>query len=68
MKVRWYCNIGKGSFAADWSDEAIAAAFDEVHEGILKAISNGIFSFFLKQDDVFCREGLCHLDCLEGYQ
>jgi hypothetical protein len=50
-KVRWYCNIGKGPVISE-SDEDIAAAFDEVHGGILKAISNGLFPFFLKQDDV----------------
>ncbi len=50
-KVRWYCNIGKGPVSAE-SDEDIAAAFDEVHGGISKAISNGLFPFFLKQDDV----------------
>ena len=50
-KVRWYCNIGKGPVSAK-SDEDIAAAFDEVHGGISKAISNGLFPFFLKQDDV----------------
>ena len=50
-KVCWYCNIGKGPVSAK-SDEDIAAAFDEVHGGISKAISNGLFPFFLKQDDV----------------
>ena len=44
-KVRWYCNIGKGPVSAE-SDEAIAVAFDEVHGGISKAISHGLFPFF----------------------
>ena len=51
VKVRWYCNIGKGPVDAD-SDEAIAVAFDAVHGGISKAISYGLFSFFLNQDNV----------------
>lgn len=51
VKVRWYCNIGKGTCAA-LSDEAIAATFDEVHGGIATAISRGLFPFFLKQDDI----------------
>jgi hypothetical protein len=62
---QWYCSIGKGSFAADWPDEAIAAAFDQVHEGILKAISNGLFSFFLKQDDINTEKDYAVLTVLE---
>ena len=50
-KVRWYCNIGKGPVSAEQSDKDIAAAFNGVHGGILKAISDGLFPFFLKQDD-----------------
>ncbi len=49
VKVRWYCNIGKGPVVVG-SDEAIAAAFDEVHGGILNAISSGLFPFFLTQN------------------
>ena len=56
-KVRWYCNIGKGPVSAE-SDEAIAVAFDEVHGGISKAISNGLFPFFLYQDDVYANKDL----------
>lgn len=51
VKVRWYCNIGKGPVDLE-SDEAIAAAFDEVHGGILKALSNNLFQYFHEQDNV----------------
>jgi hypothetical protein len=57
VKVRWYCNIGKGPVAAE-SDEAIAASFDEVHGGISKALSKGLFPFFLEQDDVNAEKDL----------
>jgi len=50
VKVRWYCNIGKGPVLSE--DEEIAAAFDQEHGGILKAISAGLFSCFLKHDNV----------------
>jgi hypothetical protein len=57
VKVRWYCNIGKGPAAAE-SDEALAALFDNLHGGISKAISNGLFPLFLKQDDVHAEKDL----------
>jgi hypothetical protein len=49
VKVRWYCNIGKGPVDLE-SDDAIAVAFDSVHGGITKAISNGLFQYFHKQN------------------
>ena len=49
VKVRWYCNIGKGPVVA--TDEEIAVAFDQEHGGIMKAISSGLFQYFLKQND-----------------
>jgi hypothetical protein len=49
VKVRWYCNIGKGPVDLE-SDDAIAVAFDRVHGGITKAISNGLFQYFHKQN------------------
>lgn len=51
VKIRWYCNIGKGPVDLE-SDEAIATAFDRVHGGILKAISNNLFQYFHEQDNV----------------
>jgi hypothetical protein len=51
VKVRWYCNIGKGPVDLD-SDDAIAVAFDSLHGGITKAIRNGLFQYFHKQDNV----------------
>ena len=50
VKVRWYCNIGRGPVLS--KDEEIAAAFDQEHGGIRSAISAGLFPLFLKQDDV----------------
>ncbi len=57
VKVRWYCNIGKGPVTAE-SDVAVAALFDTVHGGISKAISDGLFPLFLKQDDVHAEKDL----------
>ena len=50
VKVRWYCNIGRGHVLS--TDEEIAAAFDQKYGGIRSAISAGFFPLFLKQDDV----------------
>ena len=50
VKVRWYCNIGKGPVHN--TDDEIAMAFDQEHGGILKAISSGLFQYFLKQNHV----------------
>ena len=50
VKVRWYCNIGRGPVHT--SDDEIAVAFDQEHGGIMKAISSGLFQYFLKQNDV----------------
>ena len=50
IKVRWYCNIGRGPVVT--TDDEIAAAFDQEHGGIMKAISSGLFPHFLKPNDV----------------
>ena len=50
IKVRWYCNIGKGPVHT--KDDEIAVAFDEEHGGIMRAISAGLFQYFLKQNDI----------------
>jgi len=50
IKVRWYCNIGKGPVHT--TDDEIAVAFDQEHGGIMKAISSGLFQYFLTQNDV----------------
>ena len=50
VKIRWYYNIGRGPVCT--TDEEIATAFEEVHGGIRTAISEGLFPFFLKQDDI----------------
>jgi len=50
IKVRWYCNIGRGPVVT--TDDEIAMAFDEEHGGIMKAISSGLFPHFSKQNDI----------------
>jgi len=50
IKVRWYCNIGRGPVHT--IDNEIASAFDEEHGGIMRAISSGLFQYFLKQNDI----------------
>ena len=50
IKVRWYCNIGRGPVHT--TDDEIAEAFDQEHGGIMRAISSGLFQYFLKQNDV----------------
>ena len=50
VKIRWYHNIGRGPVLTT-ADE-IAAAFDQKYGGIMKAISAGLFPYFLKQDDI----------------
>ena len=67
VKVRWYCNIGKGPAAAE-SDDAIAALFDKVHGGISTAISNGLFPLFLKQDDVHAEKDLAIMTVSDDMQ
>ena len=64
IKVRWYCNIGKGPVDLE-SDEAIATAFDEVHGGIIKAISNGLYPSFQEQDNVNAEQDLALLTVYE---
>ena len=64
IKVRWYCNIGKGPVDLE-SDEAIATAFDEVHGGIVKAISNGLYPSFQEQDNVNAEQDLALLTVYE---
>lgn len=56
VKIRWYYNIGKGPVCS--ADKEIAAAFEEVHGGIRGAISEGLFPFFLKQDDIYAERDL----------
>lgn len=60
IKVRWYCNIGKGPVNLD-SDDAIAVAFDRVHGGITKAISNGLLQYFHKQNNFDAEKDLAVL-------
>jgi len=50
VKVRWYCNIGKGPVHT--TDDEIAVAFDQEHGGIMRAISSGLFRYFLNPNDV----------------
>jgi len=50
VKIRWYYNVGRGPVCS--TDEEIATAFEQVHGGIRGAISEGLFPFFLKQDDI----------------
>ena len=50
IKVRWYCNIGRGPVVI--TDDEIAVAFDQEHGGIMKAISSGLFPHFLKPNDI----------------
>lgn len=64
IKVRWYCNIGKGPVDLE-SDEAIATAFDEMHGGIVKAISNGLYPSFQEQDNVNAEQDLALLTVYE---
>jgi len=57
IKIRWYCNIGKGPVPPrnddqEIADREVAAAFDQVHGGIRKAITSGLYPIFLRQDDV----------------
>ena len=49
IKVRWYNNIGRGEVLN--KDEEISMKFDEVYGGISKAISTGLYPYFLKADD-----------------
>lgn len=53
IKVRWYNNIGRGEVLNN--DEEIATKFDEVYGGISKAISTGLFPYFLKADELMQR-------------
>jgi len=50
VKVRWYCNIGRGPVVN--KDDEIAVAFDQEHGGVMKAISSGLFPYFLKPNDI----------------
>ena len=54
VKIRWYYNIGKGPVFS--KDEEIAAAFDHRYGGIMKAVSAGLFQYFLKQDDIYAEK------------
>jgi len=59
IKVRWYNNIGRGEVLED--DEDIAARFDEVYGGILRAISSGLYPYFLRPDDVNAEKDIAQL-------
>jgi hypothetical protein len=59
IKIRWYNNIGRGKILND--DEEIANKFDEVYGGISKAISTGLFPYFLKADDVNAEKDIAKL-------
>lgn len=61
VKVCWYCNIGKGPVLSEV--EAIAAAFDQEHGGILKAITAGLFPCFLRHDDVNVEKDFAVVQC-----
>jgi len=66
VKVRWYCNIGKGPVVS--TDDEIAVAFDK-RGGIMKAISSGLFQYFLKQNDVDAEKDYAVLSITdEGYK
>jgi len=63
VKVRWYCNIGKGPIVS--GDEEIAGAFDQEHGGIPKAISTGLFPYFLKRNEVDVDKDLASMEFSE---
>jgi hypothetical protein len=65
IKVRWYCNIGKGPVDLE-SDEAIATAFDEVHGGIMKAISTGLYPAFLNQNELTAESDIAIMTVSRG--
>lgn len=66
IKVRWYINIGQGPIVDILeSDDAIATAFNEVHGGIVKAISNGLYPSFQEQDNVNAEQDLALLTVYE---
>lgn len=46
--------LGKGPIVS--GDEEIAAAFDQEHGGIIKAISAGLFPYFLKRNEGFGKD------------
>ena len=64
IKVRWYCNIGRGPVLT--SESEIAAAFDQQYGGIRSAISMGLFPTFLKQDDINAEKDLAIVDVSHG--
>jgi len=63
IKVRWYCNIGRGPVLT--SESEIAAAFDHQYGGIRSAISSGLFPTFLKQDDINAEKDLAVVDAYQ---
>jgi len=63
VKIRWYINIGRGPVIIDRrrrgdQDERIAEAFDKEYGGISKAISTGLYPYFLKRDDSNCEKDM----------
>ena len=63
IKVRWYCNIGRGPVLT--SESETAAAFDQQYGGIRSAISQGLFPTFLKQDDINAEKDLAVVDAYQ---
>ena len=61
VKIRWYCNIGTGPIIGLTMDEDIAIAFDKEHGGIRNALLSGLFTYFLKQNDVNAEKDLATL-------
>jgi len=65
IKVRWYRNIGKGPVVS--TDDEIAVAFDK--RGGMKAISSGLFPYFLRPNDVDADKDYAVLSITdEGYK
>jgi len=61
VKVRWYCNIGRGPVHT--KDDEIVLAFDQEHGGIMKAISSGLFKYFLKQNNIDAEKEFATVSC-----
>ena len=57
VKIRWYINIGRGP-VIDKGGEQIAEAFDKEYGGLSKAISSGLYPYFLKRDDSNCEKDM----------
>jgi len=64
IKVRWYCNIGRGSVHT--TDDEIAVAFDQEYGGVMKAVSSGLFPHFLKPNDINAEKEFATLRVARG--